>query len=99
MEAMVDMAMEVMVAMDTEDTMERDQLMLMLSQVMAMVVMDMVDMEVTEVMEDMDTEDTMEKDLLMLKLMLSQDTLDMEAMVVMDMVDMEVTEVMEDMDT
>merc|ERR1719367_705132 len=50
------------------------------------------------VIEDTDTEVTMARDLLMLRLMLSQDTMDMEVMVLaMDMVDMVL--VMEDMDT
>merc|ERR1712095_54449 len=63
------------------------------------------------VIEDMDTEVTMARDLLMLRLMLSQDTTDMEVMVLvmdmevmvsdmadteaMDMVDTEVMEVMD----
>merc|ERR1739838_1255874 len=50
------------------------------------------------VIEDMDTEVTMARDLLMLRLMLSQDTMDMEVMVlVMDMAVMGL--VIEDMDT
>merc|ERR1712227_423239 len=54
-----------------------------------------VDM-VMEVMATEDTEVTMARDLLMLRLMLSQDTTDMEVMVlVMDMVDTEVMEVMD----
>merc|ERR1719325_576138 len=84
------MVMEVMAMEDTEDTMERDLLRLMLSQdtmdmEVMVLVMDMVDIEV---MEDMDTEVTMVRDLLML----SQDTMDMEDMVMVD------TEVIEDMD-
>merc|ERR1719322_195178 len=94
MEVMVlvmDMAVMVLVIedMDTEVTMARDLLMLMLSQ-------DTTDMEVMVLVMDMevmvsdmeDTEDTMERDLLML----SQDTMDTEAM---DMVDTEVMEVMD----
>merc|ERR1719342_1973415 len=68
------MDMEVMVSdmEDTEDTMERD--LLMLSQdAMDAEAMDMVDTEV--MVSDMeDTEETMERDLLML----SQDTMDTE---------------------
>merc|ERR1719227_21568 len=87
------MDMEVMVSdmEDTEDTMERDLLMLRL-----MLSQDTTDMEVMVLVMDMevmvsdmeDTEDTMGRDLLML----SQDTTDTEAM---DMVDTEVMEVMD----
>merc|ERR1719420_202211 len=86
------MDMEVMVSdmEDTEDTMERDLLMLSQDTV------DTTDMEVMVLVMDMevmvsdmeDTEDTMERDLPML----SQDTTDTEAM---DMVDTEVMEVMD----
>merc|ERR1712029_1304603 len=80
----VDMVMEVMATEDTEVTMARDPLMLMLSQdttdmEVMVLVMDMAVMVL--VIEDMDTEVTMARDLLMLRLMPSQDTM------VMDMVE------------
>merc|ERR1712121_138277 len=74
--------MEAMVVSDTEDSMERDLLMLKLNQKLMLMLMlvtledmamgdtDMVAMEVIEAMEAMvvsDTEDSMERDLLMLK--------------------------------
>merc|ERR1711982_171965 len=75
----VDMVMEVMAMEDTEVTMARDPLRLMLSQdTMAMedMVLDMDMAVMVLVIEDTDTEVTMARDLLMLRLMLSQDTTD-----------------------
>merc|ERR1712227_155166 len=71
----VDMVMEVMATEDTEVTMARDPLMLMLmlsQDTMAMedMVLDMDMAVMVLVIEDTDTEVTMARDLLMLRLML-----------------------------
>merc|ERR1719312_119960 len=95
---------EAMVVSDTEDSMERDLLMLKPNQKLLLMLMlvtledmamgdtDMVAMEDTEAMVDLDTGDSMEKDLLRLKL-------DLDVMVDMDIVAMEDTEATVDLDT
>merc|ERR1719312_148837 len=99
---------EAMVVSDTEDSMERDLLMLKPNQKLPLMLMlvtledteamegtvmvAMEDIEAMEVMVDLDTGDSMEKDLLRLKL-------DLDVMVDMDIVAMEDTEAMVAMDT
>merc|ERR1712033_145014 len=98
---------EAMVVSDTEDSMERDLLMLKPNQKLLLTLMlvsledtamgdtvmvAMEDIEAMEAMVDLDTGDSMEKDLLRLKL-------DLDVMVDMDIVAMEDTEAMVDLDT
>merc|ERR1712033_95829 len=81
-----------MVVSDTEDSMERDLLMLKPNQKLLLMLVTIEDTEAMEAMVDLDTGDSMEKDLLRLKL-------DLDVMVDMDIVAMEDTEAMGDLDT